>query len=213
MKRIDIVLLIALLSLGIVFFLMYKADQVQDYEVTESQHEAKYWKDKYNRARVTQKAAEATEETLRKVLDSLQASIETEDVVQVTELSQESSRTIKTKLEPDTARVATPDTVRTDSLEKIKPNTFHFKDEWTEIKGEVLRDSILFNQVRQRDSISIISYYKREGLFKRSLYVEVISHNPHVEITGVRNYKVRSEPRRLPFAVVGAVGLIIAAIL
>lgn len=100
-------------------------------------------------------------------------------------LSMDNQTEITIGVKPDSVLIVKKDTVY---LEEI---FFHDYNPWYRIQGsttisEVSIDLLVF------DSISVVSYWKREGLFKdKTLQIEAISHNPYTKVTGLDNISVQ----------------------
>lgn len=79
-----------------------------------------------------------------------------------------------------------------------------YVDKWITLDGKYIfnttnsyDDSFIFDY-SIRDSLTLVSYYKKENLFsKRNLYVQGISHNPKTKITNLSEIKISNhkEPK------------------
>ena len=68
--------------------------------------------------------------------------------------------------------------------------------EWGSTRYLVDKDSIKLNIIVY-DSLSFLTYYEKEGLFKpRKTFLQGISHNPQTIITGISRIGVSDKPKR-----------------
>jgi hypothetical protein len=90
------------------------------------------------------------------------------------------------------------DTVLIHDSTKTLAKAFSWEDKWTNING-IITDTNLELNYRVRDSLTFVTYWKKNGLFKKpSLMLDAISYNPNSTITGIRNVKITTQPRRKP---------------
>lgn len=193
-----IITIIAIAVLTVIYVqYQYIRDIDSQLESTESiiaakNYDVEYWKDEAGNYKARTKAAEIEarhiEEYYGQKFDSVEymlklAGIKIKQLQSITHVKTVTERTI------DTVKL-----VEKDSL----TYSFSFQDKWLAISGEVNRSHISFDQILGRDSLSIISYYKREKWYKpKTLYVEATSHNPYTKFTGVQQFKIKEEkPKR-----------------
>jgi hypothetical protein len=75
--------------------------------------------------------------------------------------------------------------------------TLTYADKWIDFRYR-LDHSILVYTVR--DSLSIVKYNKKQGLFKPKMTsVQVVSHNPNSSITGLSQFEVEHKPKKIQF--------------
>jgi hypothetical protein len=193
------IIIIGTISLLTVIFGQYKHIQniKSKLDGTESILEARnydveYWKDKSGRHKARTKVAEAESRQLEdfygQQFDSLEhelkkAGIKIKYLEGITNVVTVTERTI------DTVRLVTKDSIS---------YSFSYHDKWLAFSGEVNRGHISFDQILGRDSLMIVSYYKREKWYKpKQLYVEATSYNPYTRFEGIQQFKVKEErPKR-----------------
>lgn len=168
-----------------------------------SQKEVKYWKDKDGLSHARAQSAEATTKAIlefqKNEIKDLQKQIGGLNK-NLSNLNNYITTGVKTS---DTIFVTLRDTI---SVGNIRKRLFTYTDEWSRIDGEI--DSIgLRLSYEVRDSLTFVSYYKKQGLFKpKKLFIEGISYNPHTRITGLKNIQV-AQPRRKRFGIGPYIGL------
>lgn len=145
------------------------------------------------------------EEVASKVV--AEASLETLKITHKEELESITKR-FNIKLR-NLAAAATIETVTTDTVYVTKVvqdsvqnpvTTYSYEDNWISFE---LRDSEIGDPVftwTAYDKIDIAASWKRRGLFKsKELYVDVVSSNPHVRVTGLNSLRVTN--KKTPFGI------------
>lgn len=198
--------LIALIAIVLIAVAKYEGmrTEIDSYKslAEASQKEVKYWKDKEGRSHAQAQAAEATTKAILEVHNN-----EMQDLrKQIKGLN----RNVSNLNNYITTGVKTTDTVFTVLRDTVYNNiagkSFSYNDEWTNIEGLLINDSASL-QYQVRDSLTFVTFYKKQGLFKpKLLVIEGISYNPHTSITGLKNITV-AQPRRKRFGVGPYIGI------
>jgi hypothetical protein len=81
----------------------------------------------------------------------------------------------------------------------VAQTSVSYSDKWLALKGIVDEDSSWF--YKYRDSIILVSYYKRSGFLKlrSELYIDGFSLNPNTTISGLSSYKVKAPVKKQHF--------------
>ena len=91
-------------------------------------------------------------------------------------------------------RVPVRDTLVLKDSVYVRANGFAFADRWSSVQGLFTDSGVELTQ-RYQDSLSVVSHLKRDKgvrgwvLGKRTLYTDVVSHNPYSSITGVKSWQ------------------------
>lgn len=107
--------------------------------------------------------------------------------------------------------VSTIDTIITILRDTIIINgqparAFAYSDKWTKLNGYFLRDSVHVN-LKVDDDLQVVQFWRRPGFLKsRELYTDVISKNPHSEVTKLKTTSVR-QPVKSRFVIVAFAGV------
>lgn len=153
----------------------------QDLERTEQ--EVVRWKDETGRERARVEEVELDYQTYKITQSRLQDSLK--------------QAGIKEKI----IYVAGTETVITDTIQTVVRDTvvvgqkalsFDYADEFARVTGLVYTDSISL-QYSIKNKLTLVSYTK--GFFNRRTYVEAISENPNVQITGMKTLAIRDKKR------------------
>lgn len=202
MSRLSLLLIVALcLSIGVIIIDRGVIRGLNDnFRSSQNLHRAavedgKYWRDKEGKSHVRAIVAESNLEVAKSTLgDELKA------------LAKEVSglkRNIKNLKSYITVGVTTSGSATTGLIDTVvmkdsSARAFKWNDKWTEVAG-VIQDTTVSLEYRVRDSLTFVSYYRSNGLFRpRSLMIDAISHNPNSTITGIKNTKITSLKRRRP---------------
>lgn len=72
---------------------------------------------------------------------------------------------------------------------------FYRNEEWITLGGFVDRTSIVFEVIEVRDSLSFVTHWKRDGLFKpRGLEITAISANPYTKFRTLNSTVIKKPP-------------------
>lgn len=119
-----------------------------------------------------------TIDSLRKVLNTSRSSIN-----DVTFFTTETTGTFKPEYKA-------PDTVGCAETEV----SVSYQDPWISITGNLNSDSAWTYKVT--DTMSLVTYDKKTGWFKRDLYVDIVNKNPHTSINGLRAIRIVPKPKK-----------------
>lgn len=199
-KTITIILAVLLIALGILsHYTLELAGDRDSYEALYhyQQDSAKIWRNKAGLSQAEAHTAKVTVAILKAEhsaqLDTLQKQIRglKKNLSNLQSHTSVSSTTSGTFIAPAI------DTSFTLVLGQsaVKAKSFAYSDKWTSMNGYFLRDSVHV-EYKIRDDIDVVQYWKRPGIFKPlNLYTDVISHNPHSEITALKSLSVRPPVR------------------
>ncbi len=82
-----------------------------------------------------------------------------------------------------------------DSTGKIATNQdVYFNDQFLTLKGSLHKDTLWRYSIRE--TLNIITYYKKKGWFSRELTVDVSSTNPNTRIIGLSGVSIRPKPTK-----------------
>ncbi len=200
-----IIILLLLLALGFGFWKLrqisfqnasyQRLGQSQGWEIVE-------WRNKFNnsqaRIKTLQSGQEALEAFYQDWVDSLshQMDIAPQRMQSITSVGLVTQQHVRFVADP-TRR----DTVYQADTLMVIANGFSHADAWSQITARFLGDSIHLHY-RFNDSLSVVSHLKRDqgfggwALGKKTLYTDVVSHNPYSTITNVRSWQKAVPVRR-----------------
>ncbi len=162
----------------------YKA--IKDYPDTIMYYKAKYGSQvEYN------KSLEVSEKSLLLAVSGLQKEVDRlriKNLRNVTNLS--------TEARIDTVTIGFRDSLPCDDFSA----PFDTIARYYEVHGRVTNKGVTLNSIAIPDSQQIITATKKNGLFKRNELIVTITHtNPHVKTTGLQNYSIKKNQKRLSF--------------
>jgi len=86
---------------------------------------------------------------------------------------------------------------------------YNYNDQWATIAA-TLRSHQLSIRYRVRDSLSFVSHWKSQGLFRPPLLkLDGISYNPNTQITGLRNIQITVPARRISAGIFAGYGFVL----
>jgi hypothetical protein len=119
---------------------------------------------------------------------------------ELNQLHQDYQKLVKSKRINSGTEITT-ETVREVVLTYDTINVLSFNDRWLQVMYEPDFSRL---SLMSRDSISLVSYNKWNGLFKpRILTVEAVSHNPYTRVTGLRKVEFSQARRVAPVVYAG----------
>lgn len=205
MSRLSL-LLTALLAITIILFAIERRSRLNlrdDFRSSQNLHglalkEAKFWKDDAGKAHAQVEVATSNLEVAKTVLgDELQSIAKEVSGLKKNLKNLESYINLQTTTS-GTITTGLRDTVLIHDSTKTLAKAFSWEDKWTNING-IITDTNLELNYRVRDSLTFVTYWKKNGFFKKpSLMLDAISCNPNSTITGIRNVKITTQPRRKP---------------
>ncbi len=187
-----------LIVVAIVFLLLYldscnKNVQIQaDYKAIKTYPDTvMYYKAKYGKQVEYNKSLEVSEKSLLLAVTGLQKEVKRiriKNLRNVTNLS--------TEARIDTVTIKFKDSLPCDDF--VAP--FGDTTRYYTVDGIVTNEAVTLNNISIPDSQQIITATKKNGLFKRNESIVTITHtNPHVKTTGLQNYSIKKNQKRLSF--------------
>ena len=156
---------------------------------------AEMWADKEGKSRAEVATISAEKEVIKKVyeaeIDSIRKSIpgigrNGRNLIESTNIRTETRDSVILKTVYDTIVV---------NGEIGTLRSYQYSDRWASFKLDPLTNSL---EYATTDSLSIVKYNKKNGfLKKRSVAVQVISHNPKSTITGLTQFEIKQEAPRI----------------
>jgi hypothetical protein len=205
MSRLSL-LLLTLLGIAVVIIIINRGSMSNlqdDFRSSQDLHElsikeVKYWRDKEGKSHARATVAESNLEVAKTVLgDELQSLSREVSGLKKNLKNLESYITVGITT---SGSVIAPlrDTVLVRDSVTFTAKSFTWGDKWMQIDG-MLADNTAHITYQSRDSLTFVTYYKKNGLLKTpSLMLDAISHNPNSTITGIKNVKITNIKRRRP---------------
>lgn len=162
------------------------------------------WKDKEGRARAEIQTISANRDIIKDVYE--------DKIDSLRKILPEIGRTGKNLKEATTITTVTRDSIIlktvTDTLvvnnNVVVKETLQYSDKWLDLNYDPKTNGLNYSS---RDSLSIIKFNKKQGFLKpRITTVQVISHNPRQTVTGLTQFEVKPDMRRLQFGLQAGYG-------
>jgi hypothetical protein len=178
--------------------------------IREQNDTIKVWQDKEGRQRASKAAVEAEKDD---IMLAYQKEAEAVKELNIKLRNTKSIVTTTTTTVFDTLVVRLEDTEHTtlnDSSGSIMyPQRFRKEMEWLVLGGRVMEDLIEFETIIIRDSLSFITHWESNGLFKpKTLEVQAVSANPYTKFRTLNSINIKKPPQsRIIFGLSAGVGI------